>query len=154
VFQETLLPTRVLFFTKDELFWDCSETQQLLTETYPDGRTGDKHNDRQEDRDEDEDKDSTSFRKEWRAVHNDDWGSRIQLWNEVIKKYSSKELTKFTDKLVAVAGLAFDMGKDSPEVDYLAELWSYQISKTLLWRTANPTEDRSPMLRLLGPGRP
>jgi len=140
VFQETLLPTRVLFFTKDELCWDCNETQQLLTETYPDGRTGDKHNDRQEDRDEDEDHDSTSFCKEWRAVHNEDWGSRIQLWNEVIAKYSSKELTKFTDKLVAVAGLAFDMGKDSLEVGYLAGLWSYQISKTLLWRTANPTE--------------
>jgi hypothetical protein len=136
VFQETLLPTRVLFFTKDELCWECNETQQL-TETYPDGRIGDNHD---HGKDQGEDHNTASFRKTWRAVHNEDWASRIDIWNQLISQYSEKELSKFTDKLVAVAGLAFDMGKDSPDVDYLAGLWSCQLSKTLLWSTTNPTQ--------------
>jgi hypothetical protein len=126
VFQETLLPSRVLLFAKHELFWECDETHG--TGTYPEAGAS-----RRIGVDQVEDATIASFRKDWREIHRKDSLSRIELWNEAISKYSEKKLKNFSDKLVAIAGLAFDMGKDWPAVDYIAGLWSYQLSDALLW---------------------
>jgi hypothetical protein len=67
------------------------------------------------------------FRKAWRNFSEQSPDSRIHLWNQMIGQYSGKQMSKPGDKLVAVAGLAHDLGQNWPKVDYLAGLWSYDL---------------------------
>jgi hypothetical protein len=128
VFQETILPTRILFFTKNELCWECHETHR--TETYPEserwlGIDGTYQND----------EDIVAFRKNWQDIWSKDSSSRFEIWKEVVYKYSQKGLTMSSDKLVAVARLTADLTSNWSSVDYLAGLWSYNLLDRLLWRS-------------------
>ena len=58
--------------------------------------------------------------------------TNVALWEVwcVIEGYSAKiltKLTKFSDKLFALSGLASDLGRSWDGVDYLAGLWSCQL---------------------------
>jgi hypothetical protein len=52
------------------------------------------------------------------------------------------KLTKFSDKLVALSGLASDLGRSWDGVDYLAGLWSYRLRRGFLWRCGYDTSLR------------
>ena len=68
----------------------------------------------------------------------------------VIEGYFTKrltKLTKFSDKLVALSGLASDLGRSWDGVDYLAGLWSsVEVSSGVVVMTPlcgkNPTQHR------------
>jgi len=126
VLQEILLSTRVLFFTRDEVCWECSQMNR--TETYPAGKPASDGS-----ADITIDDGVIPFRKAWRETARSSYESRFELWNKVITRYSGMKLSKHSDKLVAVAGLATDLGRTWPEMDYLAGLWSYDLHHGLLW---------------------
>jgi len=68
-----------------------------------------------------------------------------EVWCVVIEGYSAKrltKLTKFSDKLVALSGLASDLGGSWDGVDYLAGLWSYRLRRGFLWRCGYDTSLR------------
>ena len=69
---------------------------------------------------------------------------RLEVWSEVVREYSGKKLTKFSDKLIALAGLATDLGNSRATVDYLAGLWSYRLRRGLLWRRLPSSPPRQP----------
>jgi len=53
-------------------------------------------------------------------------------WHHLVEDYSLRGLTKYTDKLIAVAGVAEAVQKRTAN-KYLAGLWKRQLYKDLLW---------------------
>ena len=135
VFQEILLPRRVLLFTRDEVCWECNEIGR--TETYPEGEPTHQEGEVKEVVDR-----VIPFRKGWREVSEGSSSSQFDLWNEVIAQYSGKRMSNSADKLVAVSGLAQDLGQIWPEADYLAGLWFFDLVHGLLWNCFSCTRPR------------
>lgn len=127
VFQEILLPARVLLFTRHEMCWECNEMSR--TETFPNSKPIPRPDVIRPNKVNE----VIPFRKAWRNLSGQSPESRTNLWNQMIGKYSGKQMSKPGDKLVAVAGLAHDLGQNWPEVAYLAGLWSYDLLHGLLW---------------------
>lgn len=120
VLQERLLAPRTIHFAFDQIFWECRHTRAC--ETFPKGVP--------------------------------DYASRVidtlteicaenligsnEEWLHWVKEYTKKTLTRDSDKLVAIAGLATYAQRklNWTEDDYVAGLWRYDLSVDLLWRVA------------------
>ena len=123
VFQDWLLASRTILFGK-ELRWECNELK--ASETLPDLESVYQN--------------ISPFRRknmrgDWVNLHKKDDAQRWVVWNSIIDEYSQKELTIFSDKLVALSGLSSELGKVWDGVNYLAGHWSYRFLRTLLWST-------------------
>ncbi len=138
VFQECLLAPRVLLFGKEELHWECNEL--CASETFP---WRYKASELAESEIE-----AKFLRKVWRKMQENTSLSsqmRLEVWSNVVREYSEKKLTKFSDKLVALAGLATELGRSWATSDYLAGLWSYRLRRgLLLWRCIQFFSPRQP----------
>jgi hypothetical protein len=137
VFQECLLAPRILIFGKEELQWECNEL--CASETFP-------HRSKASELAKSEVQ-GRFLRHYWRKMHEKTSLSsqmRLEVWSKVVQEYSGKKLTKFSDKLVALAGLATDLGKSWATVDYLAGLWSYRLRRGLLWWCVPSSPPRQP----------
>lgn len=62
-------------------------------------------------------------------------------WYSLIDDYSSRFLTKESDKLPALAGLATRFNNEENWRTYMAGLWSEHLPSALLWRTKLPNLD-------------
>ncbi|KAE9373668.1 HET-domain-containing protein, partial [Stipitochalara longipes BDJ] len=58
--------------------------------------------------------------------------SHIRIWRYILQNYTNRELTKETDKLVAISAIAETFGLQSAS-DYLAGLWRQNLIGDLLW---------------------
>ncbi|KAL1863864.1 hypothetical protein Daus18300_008013 [Diaporthe australafricana] len=147
VMQERQLSPRILHFTSQQIFWECNET--VCSETYQKadpielfqrairsrallGRmTADK----------------LSLPKSpsvlLQGLRND-VNNISELWYALVGRYSCGGLTKTTDKLIALSGVAREMAQcmRASEEDYIAGLWRQDLLHGLLWKT--PT--------IIGPG--
>jgi hypothetical protein len=56
-----------------------------------------------------------------------------QLWEHLLKKYTSRKLTLATDRLPALAGIAGLFHDIRPD-DYLAGLWRKDLPNDLMWQ--------------------
>jgi len=134
--QEGILPTRILHFTGAEMAWECNkrwfcECGHILgepgTSTY-----------------------GQPFLKALFKVGDEvirsfgDWSDLTGLpWTSVVGEYSRRHLTKSTDKLVALSGLAQSVSPvteknaepNGPHTTYkyLAGIWRDHIPMQLLW---------------------
>jgi hypothetical protein len=135
VFQEILLPSRMLLFTRDEVCWECNGMSR--TETYPEGEPT-----HQEGEVKPVDGRVIPFREAWQEISEESSSSRFDLWNRMVSHYSQKKMSKPADKLVAVAGLAHDLGQIWPEAEYLAGIWSFDLVHGLLWHCFGRTRLR------------
>jgi hypothetical protein len=127
VAQETALAPVVLHFGVRQIYWECHEKRAC--ETYPSGlpdclglidpkldfATG-----------EDADDDRYRF-----------W------WTCFVESYSKTALTRPSDKLVAIAGLAKRMQLALKDI-YLAGLWKEDLIHQLLWRVSRPEDSKRP----------
>ncbi|KAJ3543531.1 hypothetical protein NM208_g2538 [Fusarium decemcellulare] len=68
---------------------------------------------------------------------------RTQRWHEIVEWYSRCALTKETDKLPALSGIATIFQRVSHD-DYLAGLWARDFYKDLLWLSADGTRSKRP----------
>lgn len=127
VFQELLLAPRILLFGKKELYWECNEVSG--SEIYPEGIVT---------LENEETMRLANLRKDWRKIYNKSPQMRWEIWCQVVNEYSKRNLTRFSDKLVAVAGLAADLGKIWVRVDYFAGIWAYRLRRGLLWCCNQP----------------
>jgi hypothetical protein len=142
VVQERLLSPRVVHFGANQLFWECQELQAC--ETYPDGLPD--TNGMQSCADF---KIHDPFAPELRSspllpsstspkVASDaDW-KLLALWSGIVEVYSVSCLTYFSDKLIAISGVAKILAAQT-KARYLAGLWSADLVRQLLWRTSSPT---------------
>ena len=121
VVQERLLSPRVLHFGPRQLMWECCK--MFATETLPRGvPTGVMW------------KNATFKQLDRYLVPNDPWAFH-RFWNNVIETYSACFLTKATDKLVALAGMANGFSLLA-EGDYVVGMWRDHLVPSLLWRVA------------------
>ncbi|KAG8531668.1 uncharacterized protein KY384_003300 [Bacidia gigantensis] len=131
VLQERLLSPRVLHFAADQLYWECSglEASEAFPRGFPAG-----------------------FGEQFKQLLPYSGVPRIQgqaaalrgtykIWDQVIKMYSSGKLSRSTDRLIALSGIAHKLQRTIIANDtYLAGLWKEDLAFGLLWDVEVPHE--------------
>ncbi|KAI1378984.1 heterokaryon incompatibility protein-domain-containing protein [Hypoxylon crocopeplum] len=139
VFQERFLAPRVLYFGKSQVLWECLTEHKC--EGFPEGipaHYSEKNMDPLWDRLSQND----SAKKEKMDIF------IFNLWIDLVNNYSLCDLTKPSDKLAAIAGIAQFFG-DVTGVEYVAGLWKSKLIEMLDWHVYAPralqsTEYRAP----------
>ncbi|KAK0707787.1 heterokaryon incompatibility protein-domain-containing protein, partial [Lasiosphaeris hirsuta] len=130
VFQERLLSSRVLYFGKSQIFWECFT--ELKCEGFPQGIL-EHHSvknlnplwDLQESGQQ-EGQESDKM-----PIH------LLRLWNNLVRDYSNCALTRADDKLPAFVGIANLFGEVTGDV-YLAGMWRSSLLEQLNWWVDQP----------------
>jgi hypothetical protein len=106
--QERLLAPRTLHFSRTDLLWECKEKESctLYPERLP--------------------RNLCDHQSYW------DRASLASNWPLVVTLYSGAKLTKYSDKLVALSGLAHAVQRESGD-QYVAGLWRKDLEYNLLW---------------------
>jgi hypothetical protein len=126
VVQEHILAPRILHFTKQQLFWECTELQAC--ESLPAGVLDTK---KMRQKKLGIDVCSSEVQVSYRNSPYMATSERQFLWNEVVERFSKTELTyPDKDKLAALSGLAKAIGISS---EYLAGLWKDHLVFHLMW---------------------
>lgn len=147
VLQERLLSPRVLHFGRDQLFWECRE--HAAAECYPDSLPRLLHN-----------SEPVNFKKFDRKLRGkdlethkieavDDEGAffHYQVWNSIVQAYSSTRLTKGSDKLIALSGVAKYFVEPIGD-QYVVGMWRKHLACSLLWHVDSKSQvDGSPSAR-------
>jgi len=145
VLQERTLSPRVLHFTAQQLFWECLGLDAC--EAYPtkiNETTGNNH--------------FKMFSFEtWKyergmGPHHLEWNNAYLIWAQLVFRYTNSHLTRQSDKLIAIGGLAAKFQAHFGTNDeYLGGLWGTQIPAQLLWKVDRlpsgvdyPAEYRAP----------
>jgi hypothetical protein len=152
VFQELSLAPRVLYFTPNQVFWECGEVR--FEENRP-------HEDLKPARQDRHDFSNPPYRHMAFEETSCTW-TEIQsykAWSDAVESYSKCSLTMSKDKLVAIAGLAKLLKESFGEhTEYMAGLWIHHLFLHLVWepqpyrysftgkspRQKRPTEYRAP----------
>lgn len=122
ILQEQILPLRTLISGRQELYWECSKVTASeyfpasVPEYLPYGGVFTPP--------------SMKFLRRERLLD----AERLEAWASLVSDYSGRKLTKQSDKLVAIAGLAEHLSSGWDGVTYLAGLWSYRLRESLLWK--------------------
>ncbi|KAJ8063004.1 hypothetical protein OCU04_008249 [Sclerotinia nivalis] len=134
IVQERFLSPRVLHFANKQLFWECTELH--ASESYPFGMS--RHGIFSLTKAEDVFKyqnrypiDDT-FEAETQSQKCSRLESAFRCWCCAIDAYTSGNLTKASDKLVAISAIAREM-KPLMRSRYLAGLWEVNLVPQLAW---------------------
>jgi len=130
VLQERLLASRTVHFAYDQISWEC--TCLRASESYPTGIP--------DERIDIKPSATTAFQDMKR--HPEDSAQINDCWLVIVQRYSECTLTKESDKLIALAGIAEttqNLLRCSP-LDYLAGLWKMFLVKDLLWHLLSAGE--------------
>jgi hypothetical protein len=145
VFQERLLSPRVLHLGARQAFWECSDMEAC--ETFPSGlpialkchfksrmaglicksRLATSPLDLSSDNDSD-------------AESIDSENEMLELWWQVVGGYNRGGLTKYEDKLIAIAGVAKEIQVHLGD-EYVAGLWKKHLLQHLTWSVAASEAD-------------
>ncbi|KAI0490472.1 heterokaryon incompatibility protein-domain-containing protein [Xylaria cf. heliscus] len=148
-FQERFLAPRTLHFTDSQLFWECGTMHAC--ETFPAKLPEDywweykmpkiallSHNRENSVISPDEKAPSESkISMERLLVPNH---SLLSLWGYIVDSYSKAKLTKATDKLVALSGVAKWFQSRNGDM-YLAGMWRRGLEAALCWECRQGTGD-------------
>jgi len=139
VFQERTLSRRLLLFGKTQMLWACEELQ--AAETWPCGKTSKNFIDQFE-----------SFeveRARFRALLDQSRGVATDnyTWMAFIQDYTRAKLTRMTDKLAALQGLATQVENLTGQ-QYCAGFWlNNNLATSLLWAAVKPPFPSPPEYR-------
>jgi hypothetical protein len=127
VFQETLLSSRAVVFSQDEIHFRCAE--EISIESLPTD-----HPLREVDIIR------NAFEKQQRLITSMKYLSREDMaktWTEVVRLYCDTSITRASDRLIAISAIARCFGslKQSP---YHAGLWEDTFIDDLTWSTNDP----------------
>jgi hypothetical protein len=129
-YQERFLSKRVLWFTPYELQWECEEAVSCECSsqaTFLDMKTTRLPPFTESSSGEFA---KTLFKRQLTLSSED-------LWTKVVSRYCHLQLTKESDKLPALAGLAQQVSRARPDSRYLAGMWSDTLVLDLLWSYNN-----------------
>ena len=123
MFQERHLARRILHFTEREMFWECcSKAPYFASETFPNG--------------------APRFYNKRNVLLRDSMITPIRskseihkLWCDLCEMYSEKKLSKSTDKLMAISGLAKEFQKLLPDDIYFLGMWWSTFPLCLRWKS-------------------
>ncbi|KAJ9632025.1 hypothetical protein H2203_000426 [Taxawa tesnikishii (nom. ined.)] len=139
-FQEYLLSPRMLHYGPNEMTWECNEAWSCEC-----GRV-------------DENLASSSEYvhmspmlhavRTGRWNENCDLNSSYDLWDQCLENYTSRALTRETDKLPALSGFVKRVQDLTRHIhgehdEYLAGLWRGNLPDGLLWEATTPASNRS-----------
>jgi hypothetical protein len=136
VLQERLMSPRVLHFCRDQIAWECLNSEKCDRLVADDGQPHGLLNFQITRRDTDE-------RMRLSSSHIDGMEEQDALlhWAQIVEAYSKTNLTQPKDKLIALSGMAKTMSKKINR-QYVAGLWNVHLASQLLWRV-EPLFDRS-----------
>ncbi|EGO57053.1 hypothetical protein NEUTE1DRAFT_102293 [Neurospora tetrasperma FGSC 2508] len=123
--QEKELSTRVIHFGFRQQLWECCElkgTTQLPWYHAMDII----------------ERVQSSQEKEWAKSHPQDpilFHRMTASWLRLCEDYSIRSLTKETDTLIALSGIAQSFQKYFPNAKYIAGIWTCHLPLALLWRS-------------------
>lgn len=145
VMQERILPARQLSFTKAGVFWEC---RCLLANPHlPDEfRTEDQRHFYKDFAKKLEELATnqppvSKFGPEYALLlRNQEIQKTYRTWDDILKEYSRRKLTKATDQLVAISGLAKKM-REAVGDEYLAGLWKSRFLVQLCWRVNHSSDE-------------
>ncbi|KAL9051123.1 MAG: hypothetical protein Q9206_004814 [Seirophora lacunosa] len=124
VFQERHLARRILHFTDKEIVWECcAKSPYFASETFPNGAPLTNVFDNKP-------KIQSGSLLSGPLESTDEL---YNLWENLCHMYSEKQLTKVSDKLVALAGLANEFHERIPDDSYVAGMWRSTMPRSLLW---------------------
>lgn len=141
VFQERTLSPRMLIFGKSQVVWACQTLQ--AAEMWPCGKTSDDFIDQFESFEVEKGRLETLVDKD-RIITK--WDT---TWWTFILDYTNSQLTRSSDRLVALQGLASKV-EIATGRQYCAGLWiDPSLPRSLIWRTTStnyprPKENRAP----------
>jgi hypothetical protein len=112
--QERALPRRTLHFGKHQMYFECSQGFR--------GENG--------------------LHITWRfhSIHpsepvaQENKDSSLSLWHDILWNYGPRKLTKASDKLPAISGLARIISERMGNDEYLAGLWRSSLIEGLMWQ--------------------
>ena len=120
-FQERMLSPRVLHFGETQMLWECNEMNAC--ETCPGGIDEQKF-----------DRSDVAFDSARKALpRRADLDFLDQVWRPLVGSYTRGALTRFSDKPVAISGIAEEAHSYDGRT-YAAGLWREDIEGQLLWR--------------------
>ena len=139
VYQERLLSPRVLHLGSNQAFWECADAEAC--EAFPQGIPAALSSGFKVDT-------INVLRSSLLNKHPETWppgrsserneleeeSEMLELWWQVVRTYNRGALTKYEDKLIAMAGIAKEMQvvlKDK----YIAGLWGKHLLHHLTWHT-------------------
>lgn len=135
-----MLAPRILHFAKHQIFWDCASMSGC--EALPCGLPHPLDNDAATDRHwRGRLQMASDLRQAPLAGPDDD--SLELFWKTAVSKYTSCNLTKGSDKLTAIWGIA-KLLRDVLEEEYGAGLWEHGLEEQLAWRVAECILDTRP----------
>jgi hypothetical protein len=127
-FQEMVLSTRNLIFDPDGIRWEC------LTTAGAEGNL--EANSIRHSGNikliQGSMKEPTSAVDFFDTLAAEDIPMQATIWQSIIKDYAARSLTKYTDKLIAFAGIAQEIEKHTDN-KYLAGLWQRHLFMNLIW---------------------
>ncbi|OIW34542.1 HET-domain-containing protein [Coniochaeta ligniaria NRRL 30616] len=133
--QERYLSRRVLHFTRDQVFWECDGAPAC--ETYPKGYPV----------------------EVYLALAEPDFDPGFALqkrpltreaWPAIVEDYSSRRLTKKSDRFPAIGGLA-KLIQEQTKDEYIAGMWMEGLEDQLTWRVKSSRYVKSSEARTLAP---
>jgi hypothetical protein len=126
VVQERLLAPRVLHFGSNQLFWECKEGQ--ICEDFPIGSPAVLLR-----------PDQDCFFKvfndhilDFLKAKSSHPNAAHAVWQRALSSYTGCGLTKSSDKLIALAGIATELGPKLSN-EYVAGLWKQYMATEMLW---------------------
>jgi hypothetical protein len=135
-FQERMVSPRVLYFTQQELAWECVEAADCECGQLSHGFTVGKYL-------------SPTFvggkvspKSEFHSAM-DKSNTRAHLWPRIVTEYSRMKLTMDSDKLPALSAIAMKFQRHIPDEKYMAGLWKGNgLRQQLLWNVVAPASGR------------
>lgn len=125
-FQEREISQRIVHYTETQVLWECRALR--ASEGFPDGLPTENPLD---------EKEVIPVNKDWsdRMLDNDLNDEMVEnFWYRAVGDYSARQLTVYTDKFPALAGLAAAFREYKPaDCRYLAGLWEDNFLGSLLW---------------------
>jgi hypothetical protein len=130
-FQERVLATRTLHFGSDQMYWECAqkfeEEQGVVTyndvdsyKEYSIKRIGEGLKKAHDSTDPDRSRDA---------------------WYQLVQEYTSRDMTKASDKLPALSGILSALQQVLPDDTCYAGIWESWFLRGLLWRLQVPEFD-------------
>jgi len=137
VLQEQVLPKRILSYTAAGLYWDC--VTHNASESFPDGIP--------EFYDPDTNRTSLRHFKQLifhhpLAINPETAG--YHLWRRVVVDYSARKMSKESDKLIAISGLAQQVASCFND-RLVAGLWERWLWRDLLWYVVDVQSAQRPV---------
>ena len=126
VVQERLLSPRTIHFAADQIYWECASLR--ASECLPSGPIP-----HQPDYTADQNLKSLISRS--RQGTNDEVQSFNYAWTEILRMYSRTDLTKESDREIALSGIVTRLSKDFnfERTDFVMGLWKSRLPHQLAW---------------------